>query len=341
MRWIPALLCAALAGPAAAQSTAPKTKSAAKAAAKPVAKSQIGPDLPSKLGANAPVCVVDGVSIPLSKYLDRLSLRFGPEIRETLIQEALLRAEAQRRHVTVTPADIDAMARKTYADAVRQFGSEKALAQSLDQSRGWSLADFKAVLREQSETPALRGKLAAVLVKPDAVTDEEISRQYEEQKAQFSQPETVRVSHILIRRQGDGAEADAAARKRAEELLKHLEEANGANFDQVAKTESGDAATAEHGGAIPVALPRGANPFGAAFDAAVYAASPGLVREVIAAPDGYHLVRVDEKKPARLLPLGEVKEQLRASLLTGKRDQELDKLISKLRASAQISTGKF
>lgn len=336
MRWLPALVCLTLAGPAAAQST-----SKVKPAAKPAPKSQVGPDLPSKLGANAPVCVVDGVTIPLSKYVDRLSLRFGPEIRETLIQEALLRAEAGRRHVTVTPAEIDAMARKTYADAVRQFGSEKALAQSLDQTRGWSLADFKAVLREQSETPALRGKLAAALVKPDAVTDEEISRQYEEQKAQFSQPETVRVSHILIRRSAQGAEADAAARKHAEELLTRLEQANGANFDQMAKTESADEATAASGGSIPVALPRGANPFGAAFDAAVYPAAPGLVREVIAAPDGYHLVRVDEKKPARLLPLSEVKEQLRASLLAGKRDQELDKLISRLRASAQISTGKF
>ncbi len=332
------LLTLALAAPALAQKPAVKASSSAKPAA---STASAGPDRPSRLRPGAPVCVVDGVVIPLSTYIDRLSLRYGPEIREALIEEAVLRAEAARRKIAVTPAELDGMVRKSYGEALRHYGDEKALAAELEKSRGWSIADFKSVLREQAEVPALRGKLAAILVKADAVTEAEIAKRYEQQKDAFLQPDTVRIAHILIKRSGDSAAADAAARKQAEELLKQLVESNGARFEALAKEKSQDPATASRGGVIPVEIPRGANPFGAAFEATVYNAPLGLVREVIASRDGYHLVRVDAKQEARALPLAEVKEQLRAALLTEKRDQAVDALLVRLRTAAKISTGKF
>src|SRR3954447_16177346 len=91
-----------------------------------------GPDLPSKLPLTKAVATVNGTAIPLSLYVDRLSLRYGPEVREQLVQEALLRQEAKRRNITATAADIDALVKKAYDETVQKVGDEKKLAVQLD-----------------------------------------------------------------------------------------------------------------------------------------------------------------------------------------------------------------
>jgi len=327
---------------AAAAGAAPKAKPAAPAA-KPTASSPAGgPDLPSTLPLTGPVAVVNGEAIPISLYVDRLSLRYGPDVRESLIQEVVVRQEAKRRGISASAAEIDGVVQRTYSETVRKVGDESKLADELKRTRGWTPSDFKAVIRREADVQVLRAKLAEALVKPTEVKDEEIEKRYSENREAFVQPDTVRISHILIRRPAGGdAQKEAAAKARAEELLKRVSDARGANFDALAKQMSEDAVTGPTGGKLPTDIVRGQHPFGAAFEATVFNAPAGLVEQVIATPMGYHVIRVDSKKAGRTLPLTEVKEQLRTSLLTERRDQKLDELFLKLRTTAKINTGKF
>jgi foldase protein PrsA len=309
--------------------------------AQPAPKTAPGPDLPSRLPPRAPVATVNGDPIPISEYVDRLSLRFGPEVRETLVEEQLIRQEARRRKISATAAEINELVSRTYSESVRRYGGEQRLADELGKSRGWTLADFKVVLRDQAEPQVLRSKLAEALVKPADIKDEEIAERYDETKERsFQQPDSVRISHILIRRPQDRNEAkDREARGKAEALLKKVQ--GGTPFEQAARESSEDRVTAEQGGKIPIDIARTANPFGSAFEAAVFPAPVGLVAEVIPSPDAYHIVRVDAKTPGRLLALAEVKEQLRASLLNERRQQAMEQLYVRLRTNAKVETGKF
>ncbi|HTE21086.1 MAG TPA: peptidyl-prolyl cis-trans isomerase [Armatimonadota bacterium] len=296
-------------------------KKPAAAPGKAAAPKPTGPDLPSKVPGGLPFCVVNGEAVSLEAYVDRLSIAFGPQVREALIEEALIRQEAKRRKVLVTQAEINAAAAQAYTATVRQYGDEKKLAEDLLKSRGWTPADYKSVIRAQTEHQVLRRKLAASLVKADAVTDKQVEERYTEQRAAFTQPETVKISHILVRRPEEGE--------------------GGADFAQVARESSDDKITGKGGGEIPTPIGRGANPFGAAFEAAVYGAPVGLVGQVVVTPLGYHVIRVDSTQEGRTPPLAEVREQIRTALLAEKRDEALGELFVRLRTNAKIETGKF
>jgi parvulin-like peptidyl-prolyl isomerase len=289
------------------------------------------------------VAVVNGERVPISVYIDRLSLAYGPQIREELIQETLISQEAKRRKITVSAAEIEAVVASTVAATISspQVGSEEKLAAQLKATRGWSIEDYKQVIRSQSGPQVLRRKLADSLVKASAVADADLEKRYNEQKQQlFTQPDSVRISHILVRR-GSDSTADDAAKRKAQELLEKVKAARGANFEQVARESSEDRITGLEGGKLPIDIGRGAHPFGAAFDSVVFAAPTGLIEEVIASPDGYRIVRVDQKKEGRVLPLAEVREQVRAGLIHERREQALDELFVRLRTQAKIETGKF
>ena len=282
----------------------------------------------------------------MSNYIDRLSLRFAPDIREVLIHEALLQQEAERRKIRVTAADLDATVSKAYALTLSQFGDEKAMLEQLKTTRGWSREDYRTVIRMQAEGQVLREKLAAALVPAASVKEEELSKLYEERRDQFTHPESVRISHILIRRPAAGAggaseEQDRKAREKAEAILKKVIDGGATAFEAAARESSDDRATGAKGGKVPSAIVRGANPFGAAFEANVFSAPIGLVRQVIPSPGGYHIIRVDAKQEGRTLPLADVREQLRMNLVAERRDRAVDELLLRLRTQAKVQVGKF
>lgn len=332
---LPLAASLALLSPAAAQTSKGKPQ-------RPAAASKAGPDTPSKLPLTAPLAKVNGQAIPLSLYLDRLSLRYGPELREVLIEELLIRQECVRRKITATPQDVNSAVERTFSATVANYGSEAQLAKELGRSRGWTPADYRAVIRSQVDIQVLREKLAASLVKASEIKDADVEARYTERKQSFVQPDMVRISHILIKKTVDGdPDKEKAQRAKAEDLLKKIVAADGKNFEDLARESSEDPATNIRGGRLPVDLARGAHPFGGAFDATVYAAPVGLIKQIVAAPDGYHIVRVDSKKEGRTLQLADVKEQIVASMLAEQRDRELSELLVKLRSSAKVDTGKF
>lgn len=317
----------------------PATAAPAKKPAKPAG----GIQLPSKMPNAAPVAIVNGETIPISRYVDRLSLKYGLELREALIEEALLRQEADKRKIKVTPAEIDALVKRVVADSAKQSGSEKNLAGELGRTRGWTLDDYRGVIREQAPTQLYKEKIAASLVPASKVSDKEIETYYSAQRANFAEPDSAIISHVLVRKslQNDIA-ANRLAKEKAETLLAKIKLEGAGGFEKAAKEDSDDKITGPMGGKIPTPILRGAHPFGAAFEAAVFGSGPtGLVDEVIETPTGYHLLRIESRKEGRQLPLEEVKDRIRGALLEQKRQTALEELYVRLRSTAKVETGRF
>jgi peptidyl-prolyl cis-trans isomerase C len=123
---------------------------------------------------------------------------------------------------------------------------------------------------------------------------------YKANAKKYEQPEQVRASHILIRT------AEPDAKNKAEAILKELR--NGADFSKLAKDKSQDPGSAAKGGDLGFfARGRMIKPF---EDTAFGMAKAGDISEVIESPFGFHIIRLDEKKPAGLQPFAEVKDAL-------------------------------
>ena len=122
------------------------------------------------------------------------------------------------------------------------------------------------------------------------VSDDEIRTYYDSHKTLFDRPGRARVSIIILPRAVTAADS-AAVRARAVALRARI--LGGEKFEDVARAESADSASAVNGGS----LGRGAKGrFVAPFETAAYALKQGEISQPVLTPFGYHIIRVDEKK---------------------------------------------
>jgi peptidyl-prolyl cis-trans isomerase D len=149
------------------------------------------------------------------------------------------------------------------------------------------------------------------------VSNEQVMQYYQGHQKDFQVPEEVKVRHILIKvPAGADAKTDAAAKQKAENLLKQIK--GGADFAALAKANSDDPGSKEQGGELGM-IQRGVTV--PEFEKTAFALQPGQVSDVIRTQFGYHIIKVEEKQTAHLKPLDEVRAQIVATLT---RQQEAD-----------------
>lgn len=216
--------------------------------------------------------------------------------------------------------------------AVYSFGSQRLFIQSFTRDLlGQKLvqllvgqthvSDAEIDLRTRYENEEVR--IAYVALDPTSLpmdmelTDDEVEAyakehssqlkaRYEEQKERLAQPERVRARHILIRVAEDASPETAdEARDRARAVRERL--LAGESFEEIAREVSQDAGTAVQGGDLGL-FARGDN--APALDDTAFALEVGELSEVVRSPYGFHLLRVDEKRPAETPSF----EDLRGSL---------------------------
>ncbi|MBF0281705.1 MAG: SurA N-terminal domain-containing protein [Zetaproteobacteria bacterium] len=169
----------------------------------------------------------------------------------------------------------------------------------------------------------LQINMHAVEIDPDAlalnisVNDADILAAFEERKAEFSEPEQRHARHILAKFNGDSDADRIQARDRIETAKARLNQ--GESFSDIAKALSDDTATAANGGDL------GFSPKGAmipAFDEAIFAMEAGQVSEIVETQFGYHLILLEEIKPAKEATLAAVYDTLGQTLRNEKAREE-------------------
>jgi peptidyl-prolyl cis-trans isomerase D len=149
------------------------------------------------------------------------------------------------------------------------------------------------------------------------VTNQQVEAYYQQHEKDFQVPEEVKVRHILIKvDKGADAKTDAAAKAKAEGLLKQIK--GGADFAALAQANSDDPGSKEQGGELGM-IQRGVTV--PPFEKAAFSLQPGQISDVVKTDFGYHIIKVEEKETAHLKPLDEVKAQILATLT---RQQEAD-----------------
>lgn len=142
-------------------------------------------------------------------------------------------------------------------------------------------------------------------------TDKEIADFYKQKlNTLFSYPERVRAQHILIAiAPGAPAQAREKAKAKADSILKQLD--RGADFSKLAAQYSDDPGSRDHGGDLGF-FERGQmiKP----FEDAAFSLKPGQVSAVVGTRFGYHIIKVNEVKPAHTDTLAEAKPRIVESL---------------------------
>ncbi|SEG03627.1 peptidyl-prolyl cis-trans isomerase D [Bryocella elongata] len=147
-----------------------------------------------------------------------------------------------------------------------------------------------------------------------AVSDADVQSYYNGHVAQYKTEEEVKTRHILITvAKGADAKTDAAAKAKAQDVLNQLK--GGASFADLAKKYSEDPGSKDTGGELPMIPTSGLDP---AYAQAAMKLNPGQTSDLVRSSFGYHIIQTEEKHGAGAKPLSEVKDQIKAQLVSTK-----------------------
>jgi peptidyl-prolyl cis-trans isomerase C len=297
-------LCLAAQSPAPAQSSAPA----------PAAPSGtiVGPD-----GATFPIEIIAPTIIPP----DRVVIQVGD--------------------LKITSAQIDHIL-QAYPENQRVYVNGPGRAQFIDQVVRVLLLSGEGARRKLAETDLYKDQLSysatGILanhtdqdIRRQATSDEAAVKAYYE--AHRSEWEQVHVHHILIRMQGSPVTlaagkkdlTDGEALEKALEIRQKI--VQGADFAELARAESNDAGSSAKGGDLGF-LKRGQTV--PSFEDAAFALPVGVLSQPVKTLYGYHIIKVEEKKPTRTF------EDLRPELERNLGNEVSRKFVEDLKAKTKV-----
>jgi parvulin-like peptidyl-prolyl isomerase len=225
-----------------------------------------------------------------------------------LIQREQFEQEADALEVEVTDKQVEAR----LAQIQKQyFGGDKTKYEKQLKDQGLTDAQVRRDIRAQ----ILSEKIYENVTRGVKVTDQQIEDYYTKNKAQYSQPETRDVRHILVKTK---AKADA--------LYQQLKA--GGDFAALAKANSEDTGSKDNGGKLTISRGQTVAPFDKkAFELKVNEISTPVKTEF-----GFHIIEaLGAVKPAKVTPLKEVKAAIKQQLLQTKKNEKMTDWVDNLK----------
>ena len=263
---------------------------------------------PAKTPAPAPVSVPGTAPTPVTepapapKPEELVLAKVGDEVvTEADFQAAFrLLGQQEQMQVLMVQGGKDEFVKRM---AESKLLSVKARRMDLDKTPGYQRALDRA--KDDLLAREYLAKEGATLQKKLVVDEAAVKAFYDKHPDRFKQPELVSVRHILVTvKQGEGKQglSDADAKGRIAKIQAELKK--GAKFEALATKYSDDPGSKEKGGLYADADPSGWVP---EFGAAARTQPVGKVGDPVKTAYGYHLIKVESRKPARQVPFEEAK----------------------------------
>jgi len=254
------------------------------------------------------------------EQLQQMIQKAEQQALDGLIQEKLMYQKAMELGFN---ADVD----KKVSSAIQQFIKDNNfqdtddLEKALEQA-GRTLRDF----RDQYKRSILVNDLIYEFVDSRiALLTPEIDKYYKDHAAEFTTPEEVTLSTIVVREGTDKESED-----RADDLCKRLQQ--GEPFAALASQYS-KGATANKGGNIGTYLIAKLNDMTVK---AIANLKDGEISKPQKEKEGYVIYRLDSRKSAAVRPLDEIRNDIKNRIYMNKRGPELERYINQLREDAYI-----
>ena len=231
------------------------------------------------------------------------------KVVEVLVQRRQFEQAAEEMGIEVTDQQVEdrlEQIKKQY------FGGDQKKYEAQLKEQGISEEQVRAEVRAQ----VVSEKISASVTKGVKVTDKEIQAYYDKNKAQYAQPESRDVRHILVK-----------TKKLADDLHAQLE--GGADFVALAKRHSTDTASKASGGKLTITKGQTV----AAFDKRAFELEVDEISAPVKTEFGFHLIQALTKvKAATTTPLKDVKEAIRGQLLQEKKNKAMTAWVDELKA---------
>lgn len=160
-----------------------------------------------------------------------------------------------------------------------------------------------------------------------SVPESQISEYYASHQQEFQQPEELHVRHILIRPKSQDDTGWQDAQTRAREMSAKVM-TPGADFAALARQYSEDPGSKDSGGDLGW-FPRGR--MVKEFEDAAFRLSPGEVSAPVKSQFGYHILKLEGRRPGGLRSLAEAHDLIKEKLLEGLADAEGNRRATALR----------
>ncbi len=236
-----------------------------------------------------------------------------PQLQMALLRNPQLKEQFLDRWVDITLIAQEARDRKLDQDPEIQAKIEDIM---------------NAVLAQEFLQREIEGKVK--------ITDDEIETYYKGHEEEFTNPESAKARHILLKvPEGADEKAWKEAESKAKDIKKKLE--NGEDFAELAKKYSDDPGSKNKGGDLGFFTKGRMVP---EFESAAFSLKPGELSDPVKTNFGYHIIEVQEKKAASTKTLAAVQAQIRQKLQGEKQQQLQDELIEKLKAKYPVKVNK-
>jgi foldase protein PrsA len=260
-------------------------------------------------GPGGNVASVNGQNITRADFDHKLeSSPSAKQVLNQMVQQSLIDQYARDKKIDISQADID----KKEAETKAKFPPGQF--EQILKNQGLTEQDVQTILRQQ----LILEKAVAPQVH---VSDADVKAYFDKNHAVFDKPEQVRARHILV--------ADLAT---ANTVLAKLKA--GGSWDALAKQYSTDPASKDKGGELGFF---GKGQMVPQFQDAAFNAKVGQIVGPIKSPFGYHIIQVEEKKPAVKASLASASDQIRQQLTQQQEQQQYPVFLQQLRAAANIA----
>lgn len=226
---------------------------------------------------------------------------------DMLVDEKLQLKKAAELGIAVTDEEVNT----EIENAKKYFDTEEKFNEYL-KGQGMDLEYFKQSARKELTITKLTEKLTANV----AVTDDEVKVYYDTHQSEFM---SVKASHVLL-----------DTREEAEKILERAKA--GEDFAELAKANSKDPSAKENSGNLDYFRH---GDMVEPFEKAAFALEPGEISEVVQTDFGFHVIKAEDTK---LDKFEDVKEQLKATMISDKKNAEYSKLLEDMRKNANIET---
>lgn len=230
------------------------------------------------------------------------------ELLKTMVQQSLVFQYAKDNNINVTDAQIDAKIAE-----IKQRLSDQQLEDALKQ-QGMTDQDLRDLMREQII-------VTTAVDKQINLTQSQMQDYLNKNHALLDQQKQVRARHILVSTQ--------ATANMIEAKLK-----SGGDFAALAKQYSSDPGTKDKGGELGF-FAQGA--MVKEFSDAAFSMKPGQISAPVHSPYGWHIIQVEEIKPAMIATLANSSDKIRQQLDSAQEQTLVPTFMDGLVAKANIS----
>ncbi|MFB3814940.1 MAG: peptidyl-prolyl cis-trans isomerase [Terriglobales bacterium] len=277
-------------------------------------------DLQVQVKALFPYYSVHGGQVPVTAQAE-----IRQKALDRLVLEELVYQEAKRRGVKVSPAQVNGR----IAAARNKAASAQDFRRSIIATYG-SEREFRRYAERALLIETLWEREVSRASQPSAA---DLLKTYREHRRDYTLPEAVKLQTISfqVAEKASAAEREQV-RKRAEEVLRLVKATSSAeSFGALAAKHSQDdwrVMNGDHGwvhrGTVEASLE------------SAFAMRPGQVSDIVTTSFGFHILRVNDYRPARQLSFAEARATIRKALQKERETQLRQRFEQQLRREAKV-----